>query len=62
MEILQYLLEQGGDVNLVDNEGCSPLHHLAAGPRSPRQGTFRVCLFVRLSVCVFFVCLFFVFV
>ena len=48
MEILQYLLEQGGDVNLVDNEGCSPLHHLAAGPRSPRQGTFRVCLFVCL--------------
>ncbi|XP_063678508.1 early endosome antigen 1-like [Bolinopsis microptera] len=41
VEILQYLLDQGGNVNLVDNEGCSLLHHLAAGPRTPKQG--QIC-------------------
>ena len=45
VEILQYLLDQGGNVNLVDNEGCSLLHHLAAGPRTPKQGGW-ICLFV----------------
>ena len=37
-ELLQYLLECGATVNCVDSEGCSPLHLLAAGQRTPKQG------------------------
>ena len=51
-EILQYLLDQGGDVNQVDDEGCSPLHHLAAGPRTPKQGASLLVRIVRMFVFV----------
>ena len=28
LNLLQYLIEKGGDINIQDNEGDTPLHHV----------------------------------
>ena len=44
LDMIRYLLEQGSNVNHVDSSNSSLLHHLAAGPRTNKQGSATVLL------------------